>query len=538
MSESLPDTRTGRRSRKKWVALFVTPALVFILAAILITGFSGKIVKNRIEKHFGDRFRAEKIEIGWGSIKAHKVRILNRGNTVFTAQAVELEPDWFSLFHKGFSISRLVADGVVLRIELDRAGLLILPVPMDALQKALLQLSRIGISNVDRAVIRGTIFFQARHLSGPNELKAEEVRLEVTDLVYPLRNHPVQFTARALLSGPLASGSVDLNSSINFFQKQFTFNLAGNNVSLFNEEPHGPLLQTASFRLAGSSEAIAGRKRIVSDLTLTGPRVRLVIDSQGRLASPFPRKKKSFPVQTAERDRPRFYLLRNIRVSDGRFLFLDGKTTRPPHSLEVTDIAAEARQMSFPFQDVWADYKVSGQIPGPGSSGKIEISGKTNPKTADHVTRVQLRNVDLSRLRPYIQKPGEARITGGTFDGNMNLTIRAKRLHAPTQVVLRNLTFAPEKGVADLFVGVPRKMVIELLKNNRNQIVLDLVVQGPIDNPTFSLRENLVKRMTVGLAKRLGLSVVEIGEKVIVKGIDTIKGLKENAGQGLERLFK
>jgi hypothetical protein len=48
------------------------------------------------------------------------------------------------------SISRLVADGVVLRIELDRAGLLILPVPVDALQKALLQLSRIGISNVDR----------------------------------------------------------------------------------------------------------------------------------------------------------------------------------------------------------------------------------------------------------------------------------------------------------------------------------------------------------------------------------------------------
>ena len=254
MSESLPDTRTGRRSRKKWVALFVTPALVFILAAILITGFSGKIVKNRIEKHFGDRFRAEKIEIGWGSIKAHKVRILNRGNTVFTAQAVELEPDWFSLFHKGFWISRLVADGVVLRIELDRAGMLILPVPMGRPPESLA--SVVADRNKQRRSggHQGERSLQARHLSGPNELKAEEVRLEVTDLVYPLRNHPVQFTARALLSGPLAPGSVDLNSSINFFQKQFTFNLAGINANLFNEEPHGPLLQTASFRLAGYSE--------------------------------------------------------------------------------------------------------------------------------------------------------------------------------------------------------------------------------------------------------------------------------------------
>lgn len=505
MSKSLPGMEAGNRSRKKWVVLFVTPALVFFLAAILLFGFSGKIVKSRIEKHFGDRFRAEKIEVGWGSIKAQKVQLLNRGNTVFTAQAVELRPDWVSLFRKGFSISRLDVDGAVFRIERDSGGLLILPVPVYFLQKALLQLSRIGINQVGRAVIKGTIYYQARHLSGPNKLKAEEVRVEVRDLVYPHQNRPVQFIARALLSGPLASGRVDLNSSINFFERQFAFALGGNNVSLFNEEPHGPLLQATAFRLVGSSEEIAGRKGIVSDLFLAGPSLRLVLDAKGHLASPFPRKKKSLPDQTPERDRPQFYLLRNIRVSDGRFLFLDGKITRPPHPLEITNLAGEMHQMSFPFQDIWADYQASGHIPGPGSLGRIEISGKTNPKTADHLSRAQLRKGDLARLKPYIEKRGDARITGGTFDANMNLTIRGRRLHAPTRVVLSDLTFAPEKGITDLFVGVPRKMVLELLKNNKNQIVLDLVGQGHIDHPTFSLRENLIKRLTGELAKRLGL---------------------------------
>jgi hypothetical protein len=537
-NKALPDTRSGSRSRKKWVVFFVTPALVFILAAVLLSGFAGRIVKNRLEKHFGDRFKVEDIAVGWGSIKAKKVQILSEGHPVLTAQAVQIRPDWLSLFRKGFSISGLAVDGVVFRIELDRTGSLILPVPLKTLRKALLLLSRIGIHTLDQTVIRGTIFFKARHLSGLNELKAEEVRIEILGLAHPIRNHPVQFTARANLSGPLASGKVDLNSSINFFQKRFSFALAGDNLSLFNEEPHGPFLQAASFRLSGSSEKIAGRQQIISDLTMTGPRVRLVIDSKGRLASPFPKKMKPIPGKEEKKDPTRFYLLRNIRIIDGRFLFLDGKISRPPHSLEVTNIAGQVHQMSYPFQDAWADYKVSGQIPAPGSPGRIEISGKTNPKTADHLTEVQLRNVALSQLRPYIQKQGDARITGGTCDINMHLTIEGRRLHAPTQVVLKDLTFAPAAGVTDLFVGVPRKMVLGLLKNNRNQIVLDLVVKGSIDKPTFSLRENLLKRVTVGLAKRLGLSVVEISEKVIVEGIETIKGLGEDAGQGLERLFK
>ncbi|MBI5584087.1 MAG: DUF748 domain-containing protein [Deltaproteobacteria bacterium] len=533
MSGSRPGRGAGNRSRKKWVILFVTPVLVFILAVVLVAGFSGAIVKQRIEKHFGDRFRAEEILIGWGSIKARKIQILNQGLTVLTAQTVELRPDWLSLFHKGFSISSLEADGLVLRIEQDRTGLLILPVPVYVLQKALQQLARIGIHQLDRAVLKGTIFYQARHLSGPNELKAEEVRLEIRDLVYPHRDHPVPFTARALLSGPLASGRLDLNSSINFFREQFAFDLAGDNLSLFNEEPHGPVLQTASYRLTGSTEEVAGGRRIVADLTLSGPSVKLATDARGRLVSPFPRKKKGLSDQTPERDRPRFYLLRNLRVTDGRFLFLDGKIARPPQALEVTNWSGEMHRLSYPFQDIWADYQASGRIPGPGPPGTIEISGKMNLKTADHASRVQLRNVALLRLSPYIHKQGEARITGGTFDADMNLTIRGKTLHAPTQVVLRDLTLAPKTGASGLFVGVPRKMVLALLKDNKNRIVLNFEGQGRIDNPTFSLRENMLSRLTVGLAKRLGLSVVEIGEKVIVEGIGgTIRKLGGGAGQG------
>jgi hypothetical protein len=533
MGKSRSGNLDGSRWRIRGAALFVAPVLVFILAGALLFGFSGQIVENRIEKHFGDRFRAEKISIGWGSIQAQRVRILDRGETVLTAQAVELRPDWSSLFCKGFSISRLAVDGMVLRIELDKAGSLILPVPLYDLRKALRQLSQIGISKVDRAVIRGTIFFRARHLAGPNELKAEEVRVEMANLVYPLQNRPAQFTAQALLSGPLASGRINLNSSINFFQGQFAFDLAGNKASLFNEEPPGPFLQTASFRLTGSSEGSAGRKRIVSDLTLTGPSLRLVRDAQGRLVNPFPRRRESFPVETPEKDRPGFYLLRNFRVFDGRFLFLDGKISRPPQPLEVTNLAGEVHRMSYPFQDIWADYHVSGRIPGPASSGGIEISGKTNPRTADHQSRVQLRRVDLARLKPYLEKRGDARITGGTFDADLNLTIRGRTLYAPTRVVLRDLTFAPEKGVTERFAGVPRKMVLRLLKDNKNQIVLDLVGQGRIDNPSFSLRENLMGRLTVGLARHLGLSIKEIGEKVIVEGVGgTIKKFGGGAGRG------
>jgi len=75
---------------------------------------------------------------------------------------------------------------------------------------------------------------------------------------------------------------------------------------------------------------------------------------------------------------------------------------------------------------------------------------------------------------------------------------------------------------------------VNALTRNDNQIAFDFVLEGSLDNPKYSLRENMVARMTVGLAKRLGLSVIETGGQVIIKSGELIKG----AGDTVIQIFK
>ena len=96
---------------------------------------------------------------------------------------------------------------------------------------------------------------------------------------------------------------------------------------------------------------------------------------------------------------------------------------------------------------------------------------------------------------------------------------------------IRDLQLASSGGIGGTFLGVPRSMVLSFLKNNNNEISLDFVLEGDLGNPRFNLRENLATRLSVGLANKLGFSIVGAGSaiagggsKVIEETTKTIKG--------------
>ena len=75
---------------------------------------------------------------------------------------------------------------------------------------------------------------------------------------------------------------------------------------------------------------------------------------------------------------------------------------------------------------------------------------------------------------------------------------------------------------------------VNALKTNDNQIAFDLVLEGSLDNPKFSVRENMATRLTVGLAKTLGLSVIETGGTVIIQSGRIMKSV----GDVIKQIFK
>jgi hypothetical protein len=82
---------------------------------------------------------------------------------------------------------------------------------------------------------------------------------------------------------------------------------------------------------------------------------------------------------------------------------------------------------------------------------------------------------------------------------------------------------------------------VKELETDNHQIVFDFILEGSLENPKFNFRGSLVNRFTIGLAKTLGLSVIEAGETVIIQGGRAIrgvgKGLRETEKE-LQKLFK
>jgi hypothetical protein len=135
-------------------------------------------------------------------------------------------------------------------------------------------------------------------------------------------------------------------------------------------------------------------------------------------------------------------------------------------------------------------------------------------------------------LDPYLLKKAGAKstVTGGTIDLTLDAAVKDYRIHAPGAVVLNHLQLSEGGNPLDTFMSIPTKVAIAALKDRREQIKLDFVLDGNLRDPKFSLNESLSKKLAAGFAKALGVSAegVAKGAGETVKGIgNALKNLLE-----------
>jgi len=90
-------------------------------------------------------------------------------------------------------------------------------------------------------------------------------------------------------------------------------------------------------------------------------------------------------------------------------------------------------------------------------------------------------------------------------------------------------------------MSIPRGLVVDFLKSHGDQIVIDFTLNGDIDNPRFSIRQSIIKEITLGIASKLGLPVKKIEESIIVLGTEGMKEVGKDVkglGKNIENIFK
>jgi hypothetical protein len=220
-----------------------------------------------------------------------------------------------------------------------------------------------------------------------------------------------------------------------------------------------------------------------------------------------------------------------VSFERGSMEFFDSSVQVPAYRVLIGDARATVDRLHLPALTERTDLSMSGSIKGPQHTGSVSWGGWMVIANKDSQTRATLRSVDVQTLDPYLLKKAGARaaVTGGTIDMTLDATVKDYRIHAPGSLVLNHLQISDSGNPLDTFLSIPTKAAIAALKDRKEQIKLDFLLDGDLRDPKFSLSESLSRKLAAGFAKALGVSA-----EGVAKGAgDTVRGI----GNALKNLL-
>jgi hypothetical protein len=217
-----------------------------------------------------------------------------------------------------------------------------------------------------------------------------------------------------------------------------------------------------------------------------------------------------------------------IEFHNGQFDFYDEKIAKPPFPVHMSNFNATIVNLQFPALTDRSTIQISADMGG----GKMALDGWMEFATRDSQIGLTLSGVEAQTLRPYLLRGQKVDIASGTIDLSLNWTVQDNRLNAPGKLTLNHLEVANQSGGAlgDL-AALPKKAAVEALKDDNDRIDLNFVLSGDLNDPKFSIDEDLSKRVGAGVAKALGVTVEGVGKGAgdAAKGIGN--ALKSLLGQ-------
>lgn len=173
------------------------------------------------------------------------------------------------------------------------------------------------------------------------------------------------------------------------------------------------------------------------------------------------------------------YKLNHFEIKDCAFTYND-YTLREAFRYEITDIhvGAEGINSHDKFILIKADATVN-------QLGRFEGSIKSYTDNLRNLDiEYQLRSTQLSPFSPYSDTYIARPITNGDIIYENSTTIRENHVQSENKIVLDDLSFGQKKDYKGIY-NLPIKLAVGLLKDKKGDIVLDLSIEGDLDDPEY-----------------------------------------------------
>jgi hypothetical protein len=255
-----------------------------------------------------------------------------------------------------------------------------------------------------------------------------------------------------------------------------------------NEE----LLRWRSLELQGVDSASKPPRAVVRAVRLVEPRTKIYAWEDGAtsidraLGKPPPAKgdAEKAPPAAAPAAGPAWKTaIGLLQIQRGRATFVDRSVT-PTAIVNVTDAAASVARLSTDptvRSDVDVQLVVEGASP-------IRIAGTLNPLQKEAYTdlAVTSKGVDLSPMGPYAGKFLGYGIQKGKLDLDLRYKIENRNLNGANVITLNQFTLG-EKTESPDATNLPVRLALALLQDPNGVILLDVPIEGKLDDPEFKL---------------------------------------------------
>ncbi len=137
-----------------------------------------------------------------------------------------------------------------------------------------------------------------------------------------------------------------------------------------------------------------------------------------------------------------------------------------------------------------ADLDLSAQVEG---IGPARITGTINPFDPQMTNdlKISLQGMDLTPASPYVAKFAGYRLAEGKLDLDLSYQLVGRKLRSKNVITLDQFTFG-EKTPSPDATHLPVRLAIAILKDRNGKIILDVPIEGSLDDPKFRIGKVVV----------------------------------------------
>ena len=138
--------------------------------------------------------------------------------------------------------------------------------------------------------------------------------------------------------------------------------------------------------------------------------------------------------------------------------------------------------------------------------GPADITGRLNPfsGTQTNEIKISVKDVDLTPASPYAGKFAGYRIARGKLSLDLAYNMVGKKLSSKNVITLDQFTFGEKVNSADA-THLPVRLAIAIMKDRAGKIVLDVPIEGSLDDPQFRIGK-VVTRTILNLLTKVATS--------------------------------